>query len=54
MREPAGEPEAARARRDGEGGDVAVPGQVVGVRVGVGGVGCDGGREGGGFEFAED
>ena len=46
--------QAARAWRDGEGGDVAVPGQVVWIWVGVRGVGVHLGREGRRFELAED
>lgn len=52
--EPRGVAEAPRGRRNGERRDVAVPGEVVGVWVGVWVVGGDGGWEGRGLEFAED
>lgn len=46
--------EAAGGRGHGEGGNVAVPGEVIGIRVGVRGVGVDLGWEGRRLKLAED
>lgn len=56
LRQPARVPLAARVRRDGERGDVRVPGQVVRVGVGAGVVGQRrrAGVGGRGLELAED